>query len=85
MNSQSRNQCWTTSPYLLCSVVRTNLLVVRNRNRLPGGFPTTKEMKMKTAAVQPTKVVAYGSFLALILSKKSRPGDGIFGRGVKGG
>ncbi|WP_268874502.1 lariocidin family lasso peptide [Chitinasiproducens palmae] len=40
---------------------------------------------MKTAAVQPTKVVAYGSFLALILSKKSRPGDGIFGRGVKGG
>jgi hypothetical protein len=39
---------------------------------------------MATALVQPTKVVAYGSFLAIILSKKSRPGDGMFGRGVKG-
>ncbi|MGL5784906.1 MAG: lariocidin family lasso peptide [Alphaproteobacteria bacterium] len=26
----------------------------------------------------------YGSFAAVILSKKSSPGDGIFGNGVKG-
>ncbi len=35
--------------------------------------------------IKPTKIVSYGSFLAIILSKKSRPGDGVFGRGVKGG
>ena len=27
----------------------------------------------------------YGSTLAVILSKKSSPGDGVYGKGVKGG
>jgi len=39
---------------------------------------------MKAALIQPTKVVAYGTFLAVILFKKSRPGDGLWARGVKG-
>ncbi|WP_124602997.1 hypothetical protein [Burkholderia sp. Bp8963] len=43
-----------------------------------------KENEMIAVPIQPTKVVSYGSFLAVILSKKSSPGDGIFGRGVKG-
>jgi len=43
-----------------------------------------KESEMNAVLIKPTKVVAYGSFLAVILSKKSSPGDGIFGRGVKG-
>jgi hypothetical protein len=39
---------------------------------------------MESDMIQPTKVIAYGSFLAIILSKKSVPGDGIFGCGIKG-
>ncbi len=39
---------------------------------------------MNTVLVKPTRIVTYGSFLAVILSKKSSPGDGLFGRGVKG-
>lgn len=39
---------------------------------------------MNAVSIQPTKVVAYGSFLAVVLSIKSAPGDGLFGRGVKG-
>jgi hypothetical protein len=31
--------------------------------------------------LQPTRITPYGSFLSVILSKKSHPGDGIFGRG----
>ncbi|WP_425321705.1 lariocidin family lasso peptide [Bacillus swezeyi] len=31
------------------------------------------------------KVKNYGAFLAVTLSKKSKPGDGKFGRGVKRG
>ncbi|WP_445267848.1 lariocidin family lasso peptide [Trinickia acidisoli] len=39
---------------------------------------------MIATSITPTKIIAYGSFLSVILSKKSRPGDGMFGRGLKG-
>lgn len=34
---------------------------------------------------QPPAVIIHGAFLTTVLSTKSRPGDGSFGRGVKGG
>jgi hypothetical protein len=34
---------------------------------------------------KPAVIVSYGSFMSVILSKKSSPGDGMWGRGVKGG
>ncbi|WP_440130188.1 lariocidin family lasso peptide [Trinickia symbiotica] len=39
---------------------------------------------MVNAFIQPSKIVSYGKFLAVILSKKSVPGDGWLGRGAKG-
>lgn len=39
---------------------------------------------MIAALLTPTKITPYGSFLSVILSKKSRPGDGLLGRGMKG-
>jgi hypothetical protein len=56
------------------------LKCVRERGCFLKHFLTEGESEM----IQPTKIVAYGSFLAIILSKKSTPGDGVFGRGVKG-
>lgn len=35
--------------------------------------------------LQSAQVKNYGDFLAVTLSKKSKPGDGKFGRGRKGG
>lgn len=39
---------------------------------------------MMKSFIPPTTVKAYGAFLSVVLSKKSRPGDGIHGRGRKG-
>jgi hypothetical protein len=39
---------------------------------------------MHNTPITPSKIIPYGAFLSVILSKKSRPGDGVFGRGVKG-
>ncbi len=39
---------------------------------------------MAKGLIQPTRIVAYGTFISVILSKKSVPGDGWLGRGVKG-
>jgi hypothetical protein len=38
---------------------------------------------MIKSLLQPTKIVSYGSFLSVILNKRSMPGDGIFGRGKR--
>lgn len=34
--------------------------------------------------LQSAQVKSYGAFLTVTLSKKSKPGDGKFGRGVRG-
>jgi len=39
---------------------------------------------MNSDSLAPTKIIPYGSFLSVVLSKKSHPGDGLLGRGTKG-
>lgn len=38
---------------------------------------------MAKPIIQPATITSYGAFLSVILSKKSRPGDGSRGRGVR--
>ena len=40
---------------------------------------------MTLPRILPTRIVSYGSFFAVVLSKKSSPGDGMYGRGITGG
>lgn len=39
---------------------------------------------MVKRVIVPIRLTRYGSLMSVILSKKSTPGDGMFGRGQKG-